>query len=53
MEMTAVLEALRAIHCHAGAVKLTTDSTYVIQGISGWIHGWKRKVGKRKKAKMW
>lgn len=51
MEMTAVLEALRAIHRHAGAVKLHTDSTYVIQGISGWIHGWKRNGWKTKEGK--
>ena len=41
MELTAVIEALRALTrpCH---VVLHTDSTYVQQGITKWIHGWKR-----------
>lgn len=46
MELTATVEALRLL----GSVKklstreisLYTDSKYVIQGITSWIHGWKR-----------
>ncbi len=42
MELTAAIEGLR--HTPPGAtVKLTTDSQYVKNGITKWIHGWKRK----------
>ena len=44
MEMTAAIEALRAIKPdYAGPVTLHTDSTYVMKGITEWIHGWKRR----------
>lgn len=41
MELTAVIEALAALKrpCH---VTLHVDSTYVMNGITKWIHGWKR-----------
>jgi ribonuclease HI len=41
MELTAAIEALRALKrpCH---VRLFTDSTYVMQGMQSWIHGWKK-----------
>ncbi len=41
MELTAVIEGLRALKqpCRATIV---TDSEYVRQGITEWIHGWKR-----------
>ena len=40
MELTAVIEALAALkrRCH---VVLYTDSEYVRNGITQWIHGWK------------
>ena len=41
MELTAVIEALKAL-TRPQAVQVHTDSTYVMQGISKWIHGWKR-----------
>jgi ribonuclease HI len=41
MEMTAVIEALRALSRSSDAV-VFTDSSYVQKGISEWIHGWKR-----------
>ena len=41
MELTAVIEALKAL-TRAQPVRLHTDSTYVMEGISKWIHGWKR-----------
>jgi ribonuclease HI len=41
MEMTAVIEALRALNRSCEAV-VYTDSSYVQKGISEWIHGWKR-----------
>lgn len=43
MEMTAVIEALRALHGVEGTIELHADSTYVIQGITQWIHGWRRR----------
>jgi ribonuclease HI len=41
MELTAVIQALGALRepCH---VALHTDSRYVIDGITKWIHGWIR-----------
>jgi ribonuclease HI len=43
MELTGVIEALRALRGVEGTVELHTDSTYVIQGITEWIHGWRRR----------
>ncbi|APV50559.1 ribonuclease HI [Betaproteobacteria bacterium GR16-43] len=40
MEMTAVIEALRALKRPARVV-LHTDSTYVMKGMTEWIRGWK------------
>lgn len=42
MEMMAVIEALRAL-TKPSRVVLHTDSTYVMKGMTEWIHGWKRK----------
>ena len=42
MEMTAVIEALRALKKPVAA-KVHTDSQYVQKGISEWIHGWKKR----------
>ncbi len=42
MEMTAVIEALRLLK-EPCDVKAHVDSQYVKNGITGWIHGWKRK----------
>lgn len=41
MELTAVIEALRALKRPCSVV-LHVDSTYVMQGMSSWIVGWKR-----------
>ncbi len=41
MELTAAIEALRAMD-RATKVRIVTDSTYVRDGITKWIHGWKR-----------
>jgi ribonuclease HI len=41
MELTAAIEALSALK-EPCKVELYTDSKYVMDGISGWIHGWKR-----------
>lgn len=42
MELTAVIEALTALK-RPCQVSLYLDSQYVRQGITEWIHGWKRK----------
>lgn len=42
MEMMAAVVALRAL-TEPCKVTLTTDSQYVRQGITQWIHGWKKK----------
>jgi ribonuclease HI len=41
MELTAAIEALKALKepCH---IALTTDSTYVKDGITKWLSNWKR-----------
>ncbi len=41
MELTAAIEALRALE-RGTEVRLVTDSTYLRDGITRWIHGWKR-----------
>lgn len=43
MELTGAIEALSHLEQTAGKVEIYTDSTYVIQGIREWIHGWKRR----------
>lgn len=42
MELMGAIEALRLIPVGA-SVKLTTDSQYVIKGITEWMPGWKRR----------
>ena len=42
MEMTAALEGLRALPAGARAC-VVTDSRYLHDGMTSWIHGWKRK----------
>jgi len=42
MEMTAVIRALAALN-QPCAVRLTTDSKYVIDGITKWVFGWQKK----------
>jgi ribonuclease HI len=48
MEMMATIEALKAIKPgFKGPVVLFTDSTYVLKGITEWIHGWKKRGWKK------
>jgi ribonuclease HI len=42
MELTAAIEALQALR-ESCDVEVVTDSEYVKNGISNWIHGWKRR----------
>lgn len=41
MELMGAIEGLRAL-TEPCEVKLTTDSQYVRQGITQWMHGWKK-----------
>jgi ribonuclease HI len=41
MELTAAIEAFSALK-RGVTVRIYTDSTYVKDGITRWIHGWKR-----------
>ncbi|QBK29993.1 ribonuclease HI [Roseitalea porphyridii] len=54
MELTAAIRALEALKGGPHTVELYTDSNYVKDGISGWIHGWKKngwKTASRKPVK--
>ena len=42
MELTAVIEALRSLTRPCNII-ITTDSNYVKDGITNWIHTWKKK----------
>ena len=42
MELTAVIESLKLIK-YPSEIVITTDSTYVKNGINDWIHSWKSK----------
>ena len=42
MELTAVIRALESLNRQC-RVKLHTDSKYVQQGITAWIHDWKKR----------
>ena len=41
MELTAAIRALEALK-RPCAVTLSTDSRYVMDGLTKWIHGWQR-----------
>ena len=42
MELTAAIKALEALH-RPCRVRLATDSTYVMNGITQWLAAWKRR----------
>jgi ribonuclease HI len=42
MELTAAVRALQTLDEEAGPAALYTDSTYLIHGITRWVHGWRR-----------
>ena len=58
MELTAVIEALKDLSRPCSII-LTTDSNYVKDGITKWIHSWKKKGWKTsskkdvKNKKLW
>ena len=41
MELLAAISALEALS-RPSAITVVTDSTYVKNGVTGWIHGWKK-----------
>ena len=41
MELMAAIQALEALKGHV-KVTLHTDSKYVMEGVTKWIHGWKK-----------
>ncbi len=43
MEMEGAIRGLERVQSSALPVSMYTDSTYVIQGITKWIHGWRRR----------
>lgn len=43
MELGGVIASLRAVSVMAGVALVHSDSTYVIEGITKWILGWKRR----------
>lgn len=59
MELMAAIEALKHLKGGPHEVDLWTDSSYVKDGISGWIHGWKKNGWKTaakkpvKNAELW
>lgn len=55
MELTAAIEALKQIN-RPVKIKVFTDSTYVMKGITEWISTWKRNnwnSGKIKNVDLW
>lgn len=58
MELQAVIEGLRALK-RPCRVRLSTDSRYVMDGLTKWIHGWRRNGWKTadkkpvKNAELW
>ncbi len=52
MEMTAAIEALKTLRSPS-RVDLHTDSTYLKNGISEWLPGWKRNGWRRRSGKRW
>jgi ribonuclease HI len=59
MELMAAIRALQAIKGSGKPVRLVTDSTYVKDGLTKWIHGWKKNGWKTaakkpvKNAELW
>lgn len=55
MELLAAVEALKALAkvktLSTRRISLYTDSKYVIQGITSWIHGWKKRSWKNQEGK--
>ena len=53
MEMTAILRALKKSELmNEKCVRIFTDSNYTKQGITSWIHNWKKNGWKTAKVEM-
>ena len=52
MELTAVIRGLEALK-EPCDVTLYADSSYVLQGMSSWMKGWKQRDWKRKDGSKW
>ncbi len=58
MELMAAISALESLS-RASTITVVTDSAYVKNGVTGWIHGWKRNGWKTaakkpvKNAELW
>lgn len=50
MALQSVIEAFRALGSKDGrfSVQFTTDSRYIVDGMTSWVHGWARNGWKRK-----
>lgn len=53
MELMAVIEGLEKLKQAPLRVHVVTDSSYVQQGITKWIHNWKKNNWKRKTKGGW
>lgn len=54
MELTATIAAISYIRTELnfdGTIEIYTDSNYVVQGMTSWRHGWKKKGWKNSKGK--
>lgn len=48
MELMAVIKALEVVHGNVSIpVEIRSDSTYVVKGMTEWVHGWIRKGWKK------
>ncbi len=47
MEISAVLNALKAIKNKNISINLYSDSKYALDGMSDWMHGWAKKQWKK------
>jgi len=60
MALRSVIEAMRAIGAKGGRfrARFTTDSRYIVDGMTSWVHswarnGWKRKTGAIENLELW
>lgn len=52
MEMQGVISGIKQLEDHLGSLaeaqlKIVTDSKYVVDGITKWVHGWKKRGWKK------
>ena len=52
MEMQAVISGISAM-TRETVIEVITDSTYVAQGCTEWMHNWKKNDWKRREGKRW